>query len=562
MSHAVSYHEIIDSSDIRVPFVPEIVTPAIEKPLRNGRYEKGEVSALDDFLRPGDRVLDLGAGLGLLSAKAAGIVGGGAVTAVEANPALIPMIRETWRLNGVSGATLLNGIVAPEAGDPAGFYIRRDFWASSVEPDSRPFERVVKIARYGIGDLIRSARPTVILCDIEGAELDLFEQADLSDVRALVVETHPKVYGEDATREFCRALDSRGLRLLPIDKPSTVRTFLRPDPAAPPIDGPRPRVLIASCMKNEGPFILEWLAWHKAIGVTDFVIFTNDCSDGTDLILDRLQDMGELRHLPNPALANGSTYFQPAALALTPHLLEYRRADYFISMDVDEFINIRAGKGQLSDLFDAVGPFDALSMSELNHGSNRQMSFEPGLVTEQFPRHESETPGKRKASRGVKTIVRLGPKLDRPRNHRPDFKGLAEDVHWIDGAGRPRAEFLEDESRNGFDARGTYDLVVLEHYPLRSLESYLAKMDRGDVVIEGKQVSTRYWRVRNRNEELTTDLSRQQPAFRAELERLMADDLLMELHEDACLRHARRVADLLDDPAYQERKSWIIENAW
>ncbi|MBL4556550.1 MAG: glycosyltransferase family 2 protein [Rhodobacteraceae bacterium] len=55
-------------------------------------------------------------------------------------------------------------------------------------------------------------------------------------------------------------------------------------------------------MRDEGPYVLEWLAWHKAIGVTDFVVFTNDCTDGTDALLDRLDAAGEVMHLPNPAV--------------------------------------------------------------------------------------------------------------------------------------------------------------------------------------------------------------------------------------------------------------------
>ena len=31
---------------------------------------------------------------------------------------------------------------------------------------------------------------------------------------------------------------------------------------------------IVTTMKNEGPFILEWLAYHRAIGVDDFLINT------------------------------------------------------------------------------------------------------------------------------------------------------------------------------------------------------------------------------------------------------------------------------------------------
>lgn len=323
-----------------------------------------------------------------------------------------------------------------------------------------------------------------------------------------------------------------------------------------------PKFLISTCMKDEGPFILEWLAWHKSIGIDNYIVFTNDCSDGTDLLLDRLDTLGHLRHLPNPALACGSTYFQPSALLYTPLLSEWRKADYFISMDVDEFINIRVGNGCITDLISATGPFDALSMSELNHGSNGKIEFEPGLVTEQFPRHQTETPGRHKSLRGVKTISRISDKLQQSRNHRPDFLEDADDVVWLDGSGRKLETLLKDPTLNGIDVRGTYDLVALDHFPLRSLESYLIKMFRGDVVVKDKSVSQRYWRLRNKNEGLTSIFERQRAEFIAQLGALLEDKELKELHEKSCKVHADRAVELLKQPHFIERKDWILQNAW
>ena len=54
------------------------------------------------------------------------------------------------------------------------------------------------------------------------------------------------------------------------------------------------RSLIVTTQKNEGAFLLEWLAHHKSIGFDDILVLSNDCSDGNDTMLDRLQDMGEL----------------------------------------------------------------------------------------------------------------------------------------------------------------------------------------------------------------------------------------------------------------------------
>ncbi len=560
----IDYSEVIVTNGVKVPFVPKIITPPIEKPMRNNRYEGGECAALRELLIPGDRVLELGAGVGLLSTVAAMSKGVESVLTVEANPEMIPLIKETHRLNGAKNIELINGVVAPRTTEPLDFYLRKDFWASSMEPDSRPYVDVVQVPSFGIKDLIQKQNPTVIAIDIEGGELGLFDKADLSKVRLLIIEFHSKVYGKANVTAITKLLEKKGLKVDPVEKPTTVRRFFRETAPAQPAVWPisKPRFLVTTCMKDEGPYILEWLAWHKYIGIQDFVVFTNDCSDGTDLILDRLEELGQLRHLPNPALATGSTFFQPIALKYTPHLSEWHKADFYISMDVDEFINVRIGNGQLSGLLQATGSFDALSMSELNHGSNGRMHFEPGLMTEQFPLHQTETPYRRKALRGVKTITRISEKLDRPRNHRPDFVGSGHDVVWLDGSGRPLETLKEDKTLNGIDVRGSSDFVVLDHFPLRSLESYLIKMFRGDVVVKKNQVSQRYWRLRNQNDSQTSNFDRQQKGFQKQLKKYMADPMLKSLHGKSCEIHAKRAVKLLTKPDFIERKEWILANAW
>ncbi|MCX7645611.1 MAG: glycosyltransferase family 2 protein [Rhodobacteraceae bacterium] len=336
----------------------------------------------------------------------------------------------------------------------------------------------------------------------------------------------------------------------------------RGDPGAAPWPPADPRILIATCMKDEGPFVLEWIAWHRAIGVTDFVVYTNHCSDGTDRILDRLAAMGLVTHLENPAVAQGSTFYQPLALAHVQTLPQFAAADFFISMDVDEFINVRAGTGRLADLFAAAGPFDVLSLFELNHGSNRRERFERGWVRDLFPLHQTERPGPHKAVRGVKSIVRLGPAIARVRNHRPDLAVPPHEAVWLDGSGRPLPALAGDRALNGADCRGGYLLALLDHYPLRSLDSYLVKMFRGDVVIDGKRVGQRYWRTRNGNEAATSGPGLAEHAARTEYARLIADPELARLHEAACAAHEARIAELDRLPEYRERRAWVLSEAW
>lgn len=60
----------------------------------------------------------------------------------------------------------------------------------------------------------------------------------------------------------------------------------------------------AICMivKNERPYLVEWLAWHRLMGVQHFYVYDNDSDDGTSALLELLDDLGLLKriHFPRP----------------------------------------------------------------------------------------------------------------------------------------------------------------------------------------------------------------------------------------------------------------------
>jgi hypothetical protein len=55
------------------------------------------------------------------------------------------------------------------------------------------------------------------------------------------------------------------------------------------------KVLIVTTMKNEAPYILEWVAHHLALGVDNILAFTNDFDDGTERLLARLGHMAPVQ---------------------------------------------------------------------------------------------------------------------------------------------------------------------------------------------------------------------------------------------------------------------------
>ncbi|NDD35545.1 MAG: glycosyltransferase family 2 protein [Flavobacteriia bacterium] len=100
--------------------------------------------------------------------------------------------------------------------------------------------------------------------------------------------------------------------------------------------------IVVTAMNNEGPYILEWVAHHLAIGFGHFIVVTNDCEDGTDEILLALQQRGLVTHVINPrVLSEDLGKWQVAALKIAQYYPAYRKADWILHADVDEFVRLR-----------------------------------------------------------------------------------------------------------------------------------------------------------------------------------------------------------------------------
>jgi len=314
-------------------------------------------------------------------------------------------------------------------------------------------------------------------------------------------------------------------------------------------------ICITTCVKNEGPFLLEWIAHNRAIGVTDFILFSNDCDDGTAELLERLDEMGVVHHFDNPSNMLGTAQHLGVTVALAPLHRAFRRSDYAIVTDVDEFIQIDTADGTLNGLIAEYGHPDAISLAELLFGFGGVDRFEDRLVTEQFRVSKDlgdSAANARQARRGVKSIMRVMRGVQAYGNHRPTIKhDWLDKVHWLDGAGHrvPRA-FVVDGDR-GLDVRKRYTDARVNHYTLRSCESMLVKFDRGDAVRPGR-MRKEYFKHRNGRDMRNDDFLSRVPAIRAEIDRLLADDTLRALHDQAVARHRARIEALKTDPDHAE----------
>ena len=117
------------------------------------------------------------------------------------------------------------------------------------------------------------------------------------------------------------------------------------------------KILSASTVRNEGPYLLEWIAWHQVLGVTDFLVYSNDCDDGSDLLLNRLAEHGVLVHETHQPQPDRSIQWS-ALSAAWKHPLR-KAADWMLISDLDEFPVIHTGEGRLTDLIGSLSDIQA-----------------------------------------------------------------------------------------------------------------------------------------------------------------------------------------------------------
>lgn len=161
-------------------------------------YEREKLEIVASKLSSDDVVIELGTGLGVLSAYCAKRVGSWRVTTYEANPALEPYIRGTFALNGV--APNLHMCLLGESPGERIFFVGDMFWASSPITES-PDALAIAVPVKSLNDEIRRVRPTFLIMDVEGVEDELTEFIDYQTIRKVVVELHPAVLGREKVRE-------------------------------------------------------------------------------------------------------------------------------------------------------------------------------------------------------------------------------------------------------------------------------------------------------------------------------------------------------------------------
>lgn len=210
--------------NVLFPFVSRFMDRKRFVAMAAGAIEHDEVVMAKQVITKEDVLVEFGAGLGIAAARVHKICSPKGHICFEANPLLGEYTRQLFKANklniGFENIALGNGQKLP-------FYAMDDYILSSFDkPASGHAHTKIEVATITLEAVINAHQPTVIFCDIEGAELEYFTSDQFKGVQKIVIELHPEIYGTDGVSAFCARMQEKGFALA--QKQRQTYCFARP----------------------------------------------------------------------------------------------------------------------------------------------------------------------------------------------------------------------------------------------------------------------------------------------------------------------------------------------
>jgi Glycosyl transferase family 2 len=257
---------------------------------------------------------------------------------------------------------------------------------------------------------------------------------------------------------------------------------------------PPPRIAIAAIFRNEHPYVLEWIAHHRALGVERFYIADNISDDGTSELLQALHDLGVIRRIPFTSTPGQAPQLPAYAELLGTHA---RDEDWIAVIDADEFIMPTGGARSLAEALAplmAQADVGAVVLNWAIFGSAWLLNHSAGLVCERFTRRAHPSFG---ANHHYKTVLRraaFASVYSNPHHFvlQPGWRCVHTDGSDV---------VLHPRHGTGLSERVVWDGLRLNHYIVKSREEFETRKARnGSAATVGRVKGEDYFVGHDRNE--------------------------------------------------------------
>ena len=274
------------------------------------------------------------------------------------------------------------------------------------------------------------------------------------------------------------------------------------------------KLFVAAIIKNEMDALLEWIAYHRVVGVSGFIIADNGSNDGSRAFLDGLERLGIVTVLDFPDVVGQK-----------PQLPAYERIlrscsediDLLAFIDADEFLVPLDPEQSIATSLDkwfSDPSVSAVALNWSNFGSNGELFAEEGLVTGRFTQR---APQQFNANKNFKSIVRPNSAIHFNNPHHVELRyGRYIDTLGNDLVSHPK-------HGNGVSEEVVWNGVRVNHYVVKSLEEFLlGKHLRGSAATANRVKHKAYFKAHDRNDETCLLAAALAPKVKAEMAALQA----------------------------------------
>jgi len=215
---------------------------------------------------------------------------------------------------------------------------------------------------------------------------------------------------------------------------------------------------IMAIMKNEGPYLKEWLDYHILVGVEKFYLYDNESSDNTTEILKPYIKKGIVDYTYWPGKAQQQ-------IAYTDGFNKHANDTKWLAViDLDEFI-VPVEYFTIPEYLNTLPKnFAQLIISWVQYGSSGHKKKPDGLVIENYKKHAEK-------NWGIKSIVNPRLVYETLNPHTHEVAGFT-----INETGKRIARI----NQSGFGVL-PINKIRCNHYVTKSYDEYIARMNQGSV---------------------------------------------------------------------------------
>lgn len=226
---------------------------------------------------------------------------------------------------------------------------------------------------------------------------------------------------------------------------------------------------ISAIARNEAPYLLEWIAHHRLLGVERFFLVDDRSSDGTTEVLAAMESAGLVKCVPF-SVPPGE---KPQVPAYRLMLRSFRHeVDWMAFIDVDEYMWPMGEEIRMDRFLQRIPPqIGAIALNWAVFGSSGHRHYAAAPTPERFTWHADH---RNPINHQFKTVVRTHCASDFTCPHNAIVDAPWTHVH-TDLL--PKRTLIDSASHSASDAI-SWEAFRLNHYVIRSWEEFVAKKSK------------------------------------------------------------------------------------